>query len=229
MKRRMFTILCLVSLLFVCVHVAKADVTLSTSVDMPAGAINVHITKINVDPAAPAVWVNPTAVSGTTISFGELVELFDPDTGLSLGVFGPEGDAPGRGMYYALDIAVTGGTYPPVLPSVNITWLSPGNPLDPLGKKIIVTPAHVTWEGPLTTDTSELPISGKPAWTADRSPALSFAAADFTGHWTRLYVGVYVPPKIGDPTPGGTPKPFTTTSASAYSGTLKITGAGGVV
>lgn len=228
MKRSIFTILCLVSLLFVCVNVANAAVDLSASASMPAGAINIHITKINVDPLTPTIWLNPTPVAGTALSFGTLKELFDAD-GLSLGVFGPEGDVPGRGMYYALDIAVTGGTYPPSIPAVSTTWASTSNPGDPLGKKLIITPAHVTWEGPLRTDTSELPIAGKPAVTIDT--ALSFAAADFTGHWTRLYVGVFIPPADPDatPPPAGA-VPFTTTSyATPYTGTLTIAGAGSVV
>lgn len=224
MKRRIFTILCLVGLLFVCVNVAKADVALTTSVTMPAGAINVHITKINVDPLTPTLWLDPTPVTQAQgLNFGQLKELFDPDTGLSLGVFGPRGNTASRGMYFALDIAVTAGTYPPSIPSITVSFPVSNT----LAKKLIATPAHVTWEGPLTTDTSEVPHPTYGAYTIDRT--MTFNSADFTGHWTRVYVGVYIPPKIGDPTPGGNPVPFTTTSASSYSGSLTITGAGGVV
>ncbi|GEM_PF-5216572 len=237
MKYRILTILFLVSLFSFGFHATESQaVDLATSVTMPAGTVGFHISKIIANcpfDGTTDTWPTFPSPSLTSLSFATLSELtaltYPPcpavDTGVKLGVFGPSD----RG-YYAVDIAVSGGGFPP---SVSVTTSMPSDPAigtTTLGHKILATYTHVTFVGPAATNTVD---DATPFGIGNLATGRTLGTSDFTGHWVRIYIGVAIPHATAlsgdDPVTKLPPNTFPWTAsdpASSFSGMFRIDGAG---
>lgn len=242
MKKRFFVLLCLISF-FVCMNVTESKaVDLPTSVTMPAGALGIHITKVIAncpfDGSTDTWQSSPTSLEA--LAFSQLKELtllkFPPcpatDLGTKLGVFGPTDRD-----YFALDIAVSGGGFPS---SVSVTTSMTSNPPVGdtfLGNKITATYTHVTFisgNDPLdTADDPDTVDDPTPFKVGPLSSGTTLGTADFTGHWTRIYVGVAIPHATAqfgdDPVTKLPPNVFPWTAgdpANSFSGSFQVNVAG---
>jgi len=213
-KRILIGVLLVFSMCFYCANVGQTQTTIPVAVTFPAGAFSAKISKVISNApfdGTTDTWPTASAPSETSMSFGTLVELKDPATGAPLGVFGPADR-----RYYAIDMAISGGGAPTSI-SVSLAWTGPDAAL--LGKHVSATyktmtfvaggnPSEVTFAGPQPISTSVGP----------------FGIAAFTGHWIRLYAGVFVP-TAGAPAVDPTGLvPFTSADVSrSYSASLQIT------
>jgi hypothetical protein len=218
MRKRKIVIgvLLVLSMCFYCANVGQTQTTIPVSVTFPPGAFTAKISKIIANSpfdGTTDTWPAASAPSETSMSFGSLVELTDPATGAKLGVFGPSDR-----RYYAIDMAISGGGAPTSI-SVSIAWV--GADAAVLGPHISATYKTMTWVS-ATSNPTEVPvIAGPQPISTSVGP---FGMAAFTGHWIRLYAGVFVP-VAGAPAVDPTGLvPFTAASAAkSYNASLQIT------
>lgn len=207
MKKKLLVFLSVISLLSFGLLITEdlsADTSVGVSVTMPEGTIGTSINKV----------VGTEWTPESSIVFNNLQELTDT-SGKKLGVFGPS-----DGHYYAIDFFVKDGGYPSSV-SVTINFDN-----YELGHKMTGTFAHVVYVGPTDKDTTETPFLGPQALAT----STTLTQADFIGYWTRMYVGIAVPPDPyatppQPPLPGDVTPWTATDAAGGFSGTLNIYGA----
>lgn len=209
-----FGLLLVLGMSFYCAEVGQAATTtnIPVSANFPQGTFAGKVTKVLANypyDGTTDTWPPASTPSETSMSFGTLVELTDPATGAKLGVF-----APSDRRYYVIDLAITGGGLPASI-SVSVVWSGDAT----LAKHTAVTCKTVKNDASgKTIDVAT--IAGPQAASAS---IRNLTVADFTDHWVRLFVGIYVRPQGATSDPAGL-SPFTAADvANTYSGQMTVT------
>lgn len=213
MKRGLLVILSL--LIFssfvqtICLAATDAGNPISLGAILPAGSLKYTIHEIT-DPTG-AVWGGEV----TGFNFGTLEEISDL-SGVPLGVFASQG-----GKYFVVDLAVSGGAFPPSVPSVNVTFSATDGTTSPAGLWTRATMTYKQAVFQVGLPPLEIDNLGPTAYRLDS--LVSIPSSTFSGGWARMYVGIVTNPLAAN-MPSGANVFTAVDAAQTYSGTIQFSG-----